>query len=923
MLMVLAGAVVLLPGQASAAGAANTITTNNVYGNLQSSFTVDGALFFGVYLNQSASQVVTISLINTTSGATLRAMTVTTASSGVYQSWVSNNFNFFDLTNFNQGNYKLQLSITGIAVANASFTISYPVYKAHVETTLSDYSTANQYFTTGSEIYASIVATDQFGNPMSGNTSAGLYELVYSGMANTSQNYYISGFTLPNDYGISSVAFYSGYVGYQSGEYNLTIEFAGYPAGSNHYDPVIGHGVYYLVSPSLTISPYRSGNVYGQGTTLQFEGVFAPYDGSINVSITSYSTGAQVFNESNVALSGGYWNGSYKVKYSVPDGAYLFTVAESSNNYTLYATYLYFQALVLSAFSNEIYYLPGEPATIYYTVTNTSNNAPAVGVNVSYTMNYTTTSGTQSLQGVVSGGVLNLVIPYTTRIPSTVTVTLHAVDSYGHNATQELYLGVHKLLGFVSTDSQYYYPSQPVTVSVEAAVGPNVFNNAPVAGARVYVNVSYGGSVISSYSGSGLTTDAQGIASYAFMLSGNATLGTYTVDAKITAYGWSNTTAYTFQVEKQPVIYTLELIPGQSSYVGGQEFTATWMLVNNGTARTPAFASYAAYIGNSIVAAGTNSNGTISFQVPSNTNGYLYLEVSASDAQGDSASATASVSVSQAILVINPSTLEFSPSTVVTFSYHIIGTGFSSPVYLYTIEDNNGNSVASGTVTASSISFSIPKNPSSSYTLYLTATNKTSGGVVNQSSTISELSGTVMSFSISQSSYVSGTYGPGQSVSLYYSISAYGSGSLSSAYTIYVWIPGVPASYRMYSVTSSTGTLSYTIPNGVSQGSYQIESFAVSEPANSYTPTVAQSLQISSVEPFWNYNVVGGVSLGSVIMGIVTLVALALAVIAYSGKRVHTRPPKPGQPPQQGESGKQVETSHDQGKDEGDSKPPA
>ncbi len=921
MLMVLAGAVVLLPGQASAAGAANTITTNNVYGNLQNSFTVDGALFFGVYLNQSTSQVVTISLINTTSGATLRAMTVTTASTGVYQSWVSSNFNFFDLTNFNTGNYKLQLSVTGIAVANASFTISYPVYKAHVETTLSDYSTANHYFTVGSEIYANIVATDQFGNPMSGNTSAGLYELVYSGMANTSQHVYISGYTPPNDYGISSVAFYSGFVGYRSGEYNLTIEFAGYPAGSNNYDPVIGHAVYYLINPSVTISPYRPGNIYGQGTTLQFEGVFSPFDGAINVSIASSSTGAQIFNESNVALSGGYWNGSYKVNYSVPDGAYIFTVTEASNNYTVYTTYLYFQALILSAFANEAYYLPGEPATIYYTVTNTSNNAPAVGANVSYIMNYTTTSGAQSLQGVVSGGVLNLVIPYTTKIPSTVHVTLRAVDSYGHNATQELYLGVHKLIGFVSTDSPSYYPSQPVTVSVQAAVGPNAFNYAPVAGAKVYVNVSIGGSVISSYSGSGLTTDAQGIASYAFMLSRNATLGTYTVNAKITAYGWSNTTTYTFQVTKQPVVYTLELVPGQTSYVGGQEFTATWMLVNNGTAKTPAFASFVAYIGNSVVAAGTNSNGTISFQVPTNTNGILYMAVSASDAEGDSASSALSVSVSQALLVINPSTLEFSPSTVVTFSYHVIGSGFSSPVYLYTIEDNNGNSVASGTLTASSISFSIPKNPSLSYTLYLTATNKTSGGVVNQSSTIYELSGTVMSFSISQSSYVSGTYSPGQSVSLYYSITAYGSGSLSSAYTIYVWIPGMPVSYRMYSVTSSSGTLSYTIPNGVSQGNYQIESYAVSVPSNGNTPVVAQSLQISSVEPFWNYNVVGGVSLGSVIMGILTLVALALAVIAYSGKRVHTRPPpKSGQPQQQG---KQAEAKPEQGKDEGDSKPPA
>ncbi len=886
-LLVLSGLLVLVPAHASAASRSDVVTTNNVYGNQQNRFTVDGAMFFSVYLNVSSQQTVTLSVINTTSGSTLQSMNVATSSAGVYQSWVVSNFNFFDLSYYSPGSYKLQLSYRGSAVANASFTISYPVYTSYVRTTLSSYVKNNDYYLSGSKVYVSILTVDQFGNPMSGNTSASLYEMLYSGMANTSQDYLIHSYLVPNDYGIVDTAFYSGYVGYITGAYNITIEFGGYPAGSNNYSPVTGRGSFFLISPTLTISPYKPSDIYGQGTNLTFQGYFAPFSGSINVSIVSYNSGAVIYRQSNIQLSGGYWNGSYYVNYSVPDGMYYLNASEASNNYSLFSNTLYFQALELSAYSNQRYYLPGEPASIFYTVTNTSNNAPGTGVNVSYTMNYTTTNGRQSLGGIVSGGLLNLVIPSTAVIPSTVRVKLTAVDSFGHNATETLDLRVSSLLGSVETSQSTYFQAEPVIVSVFAMAGNSLSFTSPVAGASVYVNVSIGGSVVSSYSSSALTTNAQGNASYVFMLGRNVTVGTYTVSASIRAYDWSNTTTTRFTVAKQTPEYALQLVPGQSSYVGGQMFSMTWALINNGTAVTPAFASYAAAIGNSVVAAGTNSNGRISFQLPSGMSGTLFIEVSASDARGNSATSYAEASVSQAVLIVNPSTTEYSPSAVVTFSYQIVGAGYSSPVYFYKITDQAGNNVLSGTTTASSFRFNVPASPSDQYTVEITATNSTSGGVLTQSVTIYELSGLQFAFSISQSSYVTGTYSPGQTVKLFYRISTLGPSSPSSTYDIYVWISGFYDSYREYTVSAQSGTLSYQIPSGVGQGSYSISAYAVSLPGNSYTPTIGQSLRVSGVEPFWNYNVVGGVSLGSAIMGIVTLIALALAVIAYSGQRAH------------------------------------
>ena len=171
-IVVVSGLLIVFPaGNASAAGA--TLTANNAYGTTQSKFTVDGALFFGVY-NAAGNTPVTVSLINRTGGQTVNTMTVITSSSGTYQSWVSANFNFFDLTGVATGSYILQASVAGTQIANTSLGIYNPVYSTSIALTLSNYNTPNKYILSSDTVYAYAKSVDQFGNPMSGNTSAGL-----------------------------------------------------------------------------------------------------------------------------------------------------------------------------------------------------------------------------------------------------------------------------------------------------------------------------------------------------------------------------------------------------------------------------------------------------------------------------------------------------------------------------------------------------------------------------------------------------------------------------------------------------------------------------------------------------------------------------------------------------------------------------
>jgi hypothetical protein len=907
-ILIVSAVLVVVPSNAAASS--STITANNAYGNIQSRFTVDGALFYGVYTTPGS--LVIISIQNQSTGNTVATTSITEPSNGAYQSWVSSNFNFFDLTGYNLGTYVMNASINGAVVASTTFSVFNPVYTTSIEFTLSNFSTPNQYFIGGNYVYVHTKSVDQFGNPMSGNTSAGLQLFFTTGMSGSGNINYLGTYS-PDDFGIVTFSFwdYIPFNGY--GAYNLTAYFAGTPSGSTVNDPQTGNATYFIMNNQVTISPPSANNVYGQGLMLKFYGQFEPYNGYVNATITSISTGQRYFDLTQSRVYNGNWNASYYVNYSVPDGNYIFNVSETSNGYLFYSNVISFQAISVQAYPNQLNYLPGEPAVIYYTVTNTSNNAPATNVSVTYTLNYTTSNGKQSESGVVTGGVLNVIIPVTAQFRSMVTVTLSAIDSFGHSASTTVAVGVNDLSSYAYTASAAYYPGEPITVNVNAFVSPfRGFPPSPVPGALVYANISFQGTVLGSFSQKGLTTDGNGQASFVLMFPRNATLGVYSVNVSVGAYGWRSQYDTSFELVKQTAQYTLVVVPSEEVYVSGSEFSAAWELVSNGTAVTGASASYSATINNGAIAAGTSSNGLIRFQIPSGDYGAMTLSVLAGDVNGNSASVVINIPVVEAMIVINTGGTFYLPSQTIQVSYYIVGNGFSQPTYYFTVTDGNGNTVLSGSTLKTSFSFKVPKVPSSSYTITVVAANSSSGRTITASNTVFLQSGFQIFFSLSSSSYVTGTYTQGSTITIYYRIDTYQLSSASPTYTLEISILGVPGSSVTLTVASAQGSIRYNVPSSIGNGNYIISVTAVDD--NGLISSAVQNIAISNAQPVWNYNVIGGVSLGSVIWGLVTLIALGIAFMAYTGRKMHPREHGSGRKKEETE--KKNDGAQDSGKQE-------
>ena len=866
-LIVLASALLIVPAVHASSGA--VLTANNVYGNIQHNFTVKGAMFFGLYTN--GSQSVSVLLINKTTGSIVSSYTVKTGANGIYQSWVTNNFFFFDLSNLGPGAYKLQAWIAGSPVANVSVSISYPRYTSFIETKLSSFSSNNSYFVPGSIIGVSVFTEDQFGNPMSGNTSAGLSIILSAGSSNSSLNSIVS--LTPNDYGIATYLLDSGVIGMNAGRYVLVTNFSSSPPGSSAVNPETGYAFYYIVQDTMTISPYSPTDVYGQGTTLKFSADLYPYNGKVNFTVASMK-GKVYWNATALDTSGGFWNYSYFINYSLPDGTYFLNVSEYTNGYLFISNSVSFQALVVSVYSNELSYLPGETATFYYTVANTSNNGPVPGLGVNYTFEYRTAAGHQSISGVVSGGVINIVVPKNSMISSTAKMTVSASNEYGQNASTTVPVYIESLQSDISMNTQ-------LSAGEIAIVQVNAYTNrvvSPVPGAKVYVNVTFGGNVIASYSMMGLITDAQGSASYAFMLSKNATPGVYVVDAHVYAYGWSSNSTISFTVSAPAQSYSLQLVPSQATYVAGETFMAYWALLLNGSEITGAHATYAAFVGEGAVASGVNSNGTISFLLPEGLQGDMTLTVTASADGGATASSTVSVSIVKYMLIVNPSVTEYTPGQTVKFTMTILGQGFTSSGFYYEIMDSNGNMVLSGSTSLNYFGFKVPAFPSLSYSVLVVASNRSNGGALTGSTYITEYSGLTMYLSLSASPYVGGYYTPGETITLYYNIRTTGLATSSAPYTIFVELDGVPGSERMYTVTSDKGSVLFTIPSDLSSGDYVLVANAQS--GNGLSAQSLQTVGVSGAEPFWNYSILPGVSVGSLLLGIVALAALALAAIS-------------------------------------------
>jgi hypothetical protein len=264
-------------------------------------------------------------------------------------------------------------------------------------------------------------------------------------------------------------------------------------------------------------------------------------------------------------------------------------------------------------------------------------------------------------------------------------------------------------------------------------------------------------------------------------------------------------------------------------YFGGETGTATWQVQPAGggthgwTAVSYALAAYYDDTWNN-VATGVLSglSGTISFTAPAGFSGTLRLTINAQN-QSDTAQVISETQVQAALIVLTPSEVYYNPGDTIQVTVQSYGSILSGATFYWGVSDyESGTVLASGTVTGTTFSFVVPSTgvPTELY-VYVYAQTPALGLIAGGTAYLTESYGVSMNVGISTvSQYSDGSYQPGQTLTITWSVSLLG-GSVPTVayyvglYTVNGWDGDAgPVSWSLTSATS--GSIQYTVPSGTS-----------------------------------------------------------------------------------------------------------
>jgi hypothetical protein len=141
----------------------------------------------------------------------------------------------------------------------------------------------------------------------------------------------------------------------------------------------------------------------------------------------------------------------------------------------------------------------------------------------------------------------------------------------------------------------------------------------------------------------------------------------------------------------------------------------------------------------------------------------------------------------------------------------------------YWNDDQTIATLASGTATSGAVSFKVPaSNPPE--TINVDAWATTAGQVVATGGTQLELETgySVQLGVVTISNYADGSFQPGQSVTLSYSVSPIDGTAMPQVFEFLLYLPGYPYTQEIQS-TSASGTVGFTVPSNAKAGSLQVD----------------------------------------------------------------------------------------------------
>jgi len=584
----------------------------------------------------------------------------------------------------------------------------------------------------------------------------------------------------------------------------------------------------------------------------------------------------------------GWWEHALTLATDLPDGSYTMRVRDATTHAIMDDLDFDVQKYVFEVWADRDYYLPGMTANIQYITMDVATFTQATGVTITYSAMWYNLSGNATwLNSTLAGvsGVQQFVIPTDANMSWDVSIVYWANEST-RSASGHVTLDFAMLSGSVSiAPLGTLMPGETVVPTVTARLGGD-----RLPGAAVDISVLANGTAIPAYGSTNLTTDLQGQATHTFTLVDAAADGTYVVRAKITMVGYSATVIGLFQVRSDGEIW-VKL--DKERYYGGDDIVATLTPMWNGKiVEVPNF-GYAFIVDTGVLVWGNTSETTVSTTIPVDYYGDIEIGVSAYyngigiDGGDDS-------EVRFADITLTAQMNDYRPGDDLVFEWNIL-TGAIAGTLMYEITDSNGILVISDSpafATTGSFSQLVPTvNAPQHYYVHMWMTTA-AGGYADASLTVDMLNSHELQIWVEKSGYADGTYKPGQTVKLHYSIGAYVMEPLKS-YILRVTTDYNPVGMD-FILTDSAGTVEFALPDDAPAAEMGISASLidpVTGPVSSDTTAITVGGQLTG----WDKSVAGMSAIDFSILLLLIIMILLLIVMPFLKGRMGA--PKPAEAP--------------------------
>jgi hypothetical protein len=597
----------------------------------------------------------------------------------------------------------------------------------------------------------------------------------------------------------------------------------------------------------------------------------------------------------------GWWEHAFTLATDLPDGTYTLRVRNATshaimNSGTAHLTFDV-QKYTFSVGADRAYYLPGMTANIQYMTEDVATFTQATGVTITYSAMWYNLSGNATwLNSTLAGvsGVQQFVIPTDANMSWDVSIVYWANEST-RSASDSVTLDFAMLSGSVSiAPAGTLMPGETVVTTVTAYLG----GGDPLPGAAVDISVLANGTAIPAYGSVNLTSDLQGEVTHTFTLVDAAADGTYVVSAKITMVGFSRTVIGLFTVMSSGEIW-VKL--DKERYYGGDDIVATLTPLWNGKVVAVPDFGYTFSIDTGTLLEGNTSDTTISATIPADYYGNIGVGVNAFYNGIEIGGGNGSV-VHFADITLAAEKSNYRPGDTMVFDWNIL-TSASAGTLMYTITDSNGLLVKSDSPTfATTGSFSqlVPTvNAPLHYYVHMWMTTAT-GGYADASLSIDMFDAYELQIWVEKSGYADGTYKPGQTVKLHYSIGAYVFEPLKS-YELNVvtdYNPLLMMSYESldFIVTDQVGTVEFVLPSDAPAAERMIVAWLV-DPTSGHTLSFDQTaLTVSGQLTGWDKSIAGMSAIDFTILLLLIIMILLLIVMPFLKGRMGGSP-KPAEAP--------------------------